>query len=118
MSIMTYNLPDHIKNDTFNELQFTVTVNGTPLNLTAASIKMDVKINNLPATAITKTLSTTNNLISIVNATAGIFKIVKQVISINAATYVYDIQITLQGGDIYTYIKGHWTILQDVTVNG
>ena len=77
-----------------------------------------MKLNNLPATAIVKTLSTANNGIVIVNATGGIFKIAKQVISVPAAIYVYDIQITLQGGDVYTYIKGHWTITQDVTING
>jgi hypothetical protein len=63
---------------------------------------------------LTKRLAIGSGL-SMVNAAAGIFKIDKQVIDIPAGVYAYDIEITVAGGDVKTYVRGEWEILQDVT---
>lgn len=114
-SQQTYDFPNHIKGDTFNGLSFTVTVNTVALNLAGSSIKMELKLNKRPETAVAKTFSTTDNSILITEPSNGKFQIAKQVIDISANIYFYDLEITLQSGDIYTYISGKWQILQDIT---
>jgi|WetSurMetagenome_2_1015567.scaffolds.fasta_scaffold283618_2 hypothetical protein len=108
-----YDFPDTVKNDTFEGVVFTVTVNTVALNLTNASIKMQLR--NPDNYYLALELSTDNLKIEITNAMAGIFSIVKQIVIIPAMTYIYDIQITLGDGSVKTYIAGTWKILQDVT---
>ena len=112
----TYKFPDHIKGDTFKGTSFTVLVNTVALDLTGASIKMSLKRNNKPETVVEKTFSTEDSSIVITTPLLGKFEIVKQIVDIPAFNYVYDIQITTQGGDVLTYISGTWLILQDITV--
>jgi hypothetical protein len=107
-----YNFPDHIKGDTFNGVQFEVLVNTIALNLTGASIKMQMRYT--PTSVSVKEFNTTSG-ITITDATAGKFKINKQIIDIAFKKYFYDIEITLQTGEVYTYIKGTWNILADIT---
>lgn len=114
MAQQTYNIPDHVKGDTFEGVQFNVTVNGSALNLTGATIKMQLKPNANPGTTATLTLDTTDG-ITITDAVNGQFEIDQQVIDIAADCYYYDIQITLSGGSVKTYIKGNWNITQDIT---
>lgn len=109
------NFKDHVKGDTFKGRSFEVLYNTVPLDLTSASIEMELKKNNKPDTVAVKTFSTADNSILITDATAGKFQIVKQIVDIPAFTYVYDIQIILQNLEVYTYISGTWTILQDIT---
>jgi hypothetical protein len=114
-SQQTYDFPNHIKGDTFNGLSFTVTVNSVALPLAGASIKMELKLNKRPETPVVKTFSTVDNSIVITEPSNGKFQIAKQVIDIPANIYVYDLEITLSGGDVHTYISGKWQILQDIT---
>lgn len=112
----TYNLPDHIKGDTFVGTSFTVTVNTVALNLTNAVIKMQLKSNQnyLTSKAVLE-LSTVNGGLTTANAANGIFQINSQIIDIPAGIYYYDIEIKLSDNTIKTYIKGQWKILQDIT---
>lgn len=105
----TYNFPDHIKNDTFDGISFTVNVNGSPLNLTGASILASFKKNF----DTTKTLASPDD-ITITVPTSGQFTIDQKVIDWPAGTYNYDIAMTLNTGVIKTYIKGTWTIVEDL----
>lgn len=111
---MQYKIPDHLRGDTFDGTVFTVTVNGIPLDLTGASIKMSL-VTDLKTFEPVLTLSTPSSGMSIVSATAGKFQINKQVISLAPNNYYFDIQITLADGTVKTYIKGTWKILQDIT---
>lgn len=105
----TYDFPDHIKNDTFNGIIFTVNVNGSPLDLTSASIKASFKRNFDP----TITLVTPTGL-TITDASGGEFKIEPFIVDWPSGTYSYDIAITLITGVIKTYIKGTWDIVEDL----
>jgi len=111
------NLGTHIKGDTFNEVIFTINqlVSGTtqPMDLTGASARMHFKLT--PQSLAALEMTTANSKLAIIDATAGKLAIVKQVIDIAAGHYQFDLEVTLQSGDVYTVIAGELTIKQDIT---
>jgi len=112
---MNYNFKDHKKGDTFEGVTFEIKVNGSALDLTGASLKMELRaLEKTGAIAATFTDSSSGGL-TITDESNGIFKFDKQVIDITAQTYYYDIQITLASGDVKSYIEGTWNIVQDIT---
>lgn len=108
-----YNFNSHVKGDTFKAITFTVTVNDDPLDLTGASIRMQLRLS--PLHPVAYELSTAGDQIEITDAVNGKFQIKKQIIDFPAAVYYYDIEITLADGDVKTYVAGKWQITQDVT---
>ena len=109
-----YNFKDHTKGDTFKAINFTLDEDGTPVDLTGASIRMMVKL-NATDTNFALEVSTSSGGMLITDAANGAFTFEEQIIDIDAAKYVYDIEITDTNGNVNTYIKGSWHILQDVT---
>jgi hypothetical protein len=113
---MAYNLPTHIKGDTFDGVEFTLVLNSAPVDLTNAVIDMDVRKKVNPKSSSLLRISSTTGGIEIgTPATSGIFSIVPQIVDIAAGEYVYDIQIAFPDGEVKTYIAGDWTITQDIT---
>lgn len=102
-----------LKGDTYQgNYVFQVMKNNVPLDLTGAIIKAQFK-QSVNAVA-SLTMSTTANTIEIVDALLGKFKFAKQMISLKAGNYPYDVQITI-GTDVSTYLKGILTVNQDIT---
>ena len=105
----------HTKGDTFSEVAFEVKKNGTAINLTGATIKMQLRKNYSdvsPALALT---SVSSAGITSTGASAGQFKINTQIIDIEVFNYVYDIQFTLASGEVRTYVKGGFNVTPEVT---
>jgi len=105
----------HIKGDTFNQVAFEVKKNSTAINLTGATIKMQLRkcySDTTPALSLT---SVSSAGITITNAAAGQFKINAQIIDIEVFNYVYDIQFILSSGEVKTYVKGGFNITPEVT---
>lgn len=105
----------HTKGDTFNQVAFEVTKNATALDLTGATIKMQLRkqySDVSPALALTSVASAG---ITITNAASGQFKINEQIIDIEVYNYVYDIQFTLASGEVKTYVKGGFNVTPEVT---
>jgi len=107
----TYNFPNHLKDDTFQGVTFTVLVNSVPLDLTDSSIRMGLRG---AGGSLEKTFVVGSG-ITLTMPASGIFTFNKQIIDLPAQTYTYDIQFTLNTGEVYTYISGEWMIVQDVT---
>lgn len=105
---MIYNIPNHYKGDTFDGIKFTIMVNDQPLNLTGAAIRASFKMMN------NEYFMNLNNGITILSALQGSAQIDPQVISWPAGIYRYDIEITISGR-IKTYLKGEFSIIDDVT---
>jgi hypothetical protein len=104
------------KGDTYpGNYIFQVLVNNTPLDLTGAVIKADFKASPDHVVALTMISNGDTPKIEITDAQAGKFRFKKQIIDVKAGAYVYDVQITTQGGDVYTYLKGTLTVEQDIT---
>ena len=95
-----------VNGDTFLGFQLTVLVNGTPLNLTSASIIMTVDVNGTPVV-----FSTGNGKLVITDATHGIFEFSKQIVDFwSYGNFPYEMTFRLSNGDVKTYINGSWTI--------
>jgi hypothetical protein len=103
----------HYKGDTFSEVPFEILIDAVSLDLTDALIKMQLRRNYEKDVALE--FSTINNKIEIVDASLGTFKIVEQIINIEAFEYIYDLQITLANNEVETYVKGKFNIVNDVT---
>lgn len=92
-------------------LTFTDT-NNQPIDLSTATLKMQVKRNlGIPNPALTLTSS---DGITISGGSHNILSINK-VINLKGAVYFYDLQSTATDGTIITYLRGKFTVVQDVT---
>jgi hypothetical protein len=104
---------EHIKGDTFKQMNFQINVNGAPLDLTNAVIRMQLKraYNDVPRLSLT---TVDNNGLTITDTEAGQFKINEQIIDINAFNYIYDIEID-NNGVVNTWVSGEFLIKPNVT---
>lgn len=110
---MSYNFT-HIKGDTFEQVPFAILKNNVPLNLTGATIRMQLRGECGGLIALNLT-SVANAGITITNATGGLFKINKQVIDIAAGNYSYDLEIKFADNTIKTWLSGSFLIECDIT---
>ena len=106
----------HIKGDTFDEVAFSIKINNVAVNLTGATIKMQLKKNDNLLVPILSLTSVASAGITITSPTNGLFKINSQIIDIEPFNYVYDIQLTLATGVVKTYVSGNFIISKDITV--
>jgi len=105
-----HKLKDHIKGDTMKQKTFLVSINGSPADMTDASVRMHLRKNK---TAPQKyEFSTENGKLEL---TTGGFIMPEQIVDIPAVTYYYDIEIIFSDGTVATYIGDTWTIIQDTT---
>jgi len=105
----------HTKGDTFNQVVFEVKRNNTAIDLTGATIKMQLRKQYSDTSAALSLTSVASAGITITNASNGNFKINQQIIDIEVFNYVYDIQFTLSNGEVKTYIKGGFNVVPEVT---
>jgi hypothetical protein len=113
---MAYNLPTHIKGDTFDGVEFTLILNGSPIDLTDTQIDMDIRKKTMPKGSRLLRISSLDGGMEILSPPAsGVFNIAPQIIDIPEGTYVYDIQFSFPNNEVKTYIAGEWTITQDIT---
>lgn len=108
---MHKSLKDIVKGTTYNGAEFSITVNGQPLDLTGTTIKMDLKQFKTAETALV--FSTIDGTITL--GAPGVFYIAPRVIDIPAGEYRFDIRFLFLDGTIKTYCSGTWKVLQNVT---
>ena len=87
----TYNLPDAYRGDTYEEIQFTITIDGTPLDLTGATIAMEFRKDSKLGELV-KRISIGNG-ITVVDTVGGVFKIDSFLMTFISGLYYYDIPI-------------------------
>jgi hypothetical protein len=104
----------HIKGDTFEAVNFELLVNTVALNLTGCTLRMQLRKEYGGIVYLSLT-SVASAGITITSAASGLFKINKQVINIEAANYIYDIELVKADGTVKTYISGNFLITNDVT---
>lgn len=103
-----------IRNDTFQLVSLQIDRDAAAIDLTGATIAMMLRLVK-DADPVALSLSTATSGITVTSAVAGEFDIDKQIISIDAGAYFYDMQLTESGGDVTTIMEGTFTITQDVT---
>jgi hypothetical protein len=108
----TYAFPPHTKGDTANSITFTINVNDSPLDLTGATARMDLR----STTGDKLKRFSIGSVLTILNPpTDGKLMFDQQVVDVSAGKHNYDIEITLSGAVVKTYIKGTWIILPEQT---
>jgi hypothetical protein len=112
MAAVTYDIADHVTNTTFVGVQFTVTVNSVAVDLTGAEIKMNVKPRDFK-NSVNYEFGVGTGL-TLTTPASGIFTLDEQVITIPAGNWKYDVTFYLSDGSIHNYIKGEWTILENL----
>lgn len=113
-NIKRQDLTDVIKGSTYQGASFDIAVNGAPLDLTGALIRIDMKVSK-DETEYAKQFTTEDGSITISGTTAGQFLIPPQIIDIPAFNYIYDVKITLLSGVVKVYVWGYFQVLQNVT---
>lgn len=102
------------RGDTFDEVAFELKKDGVAVDLTGATIHMQVR--KAPGSPVLLDfISTASAGITITDATAGKFKINSTIINLDANGYLYDIQITFSSGEVRTWISGQFTVSNDIT---
>lgn len=102
------------RGDTFDEVLFELKKDGIAINLTSATIRMQLR--KAPGGAIFLSLTSAGSAgITITDATAGKFKINSTIINLEATVYLYDIEITFASGEVRTWVSGQFTVLNDIT---
>jgi len=104
----------HIKGDTFDEVAFSIKINNIALDLTGATIKIQLKKSSDSPASLSLT-SVSSAGITITSPSAGLFKINEQIIDIEVFNYAYDIQLTLASGVVKTYVSGTFNITKEIT---
>lgn len=106
----------HKKGDTFDQVEFQVKINAIVVNLTGATIRMQLRKTYDDSVAALSLTSVSSAGITITNAAEGRFKINTQIIDIPVYNYVYDIQITLADGTVKSsWVYGGFNITNEVT---
>ena len=109
-----YTIPAHRRGDTWDGIySITLSINGTPINLTNCVISMELR--ESPDAPSALKFSTANNTIVILNALGGIIQIPPRKIEIPPGRYIYDLQIDFPNQQTKTYMSGSWEITFDVT---
>lgn len=98
------------KGDTADQIEFSIEINGSLLDLSQWSIKMDIRKSGRP-NRVEKTLTVGNGIVMDGNYS---FLVGGFIVDITPGNYVYDIQLT-NGPVIKTYVKGNLIVKQDIT---
>jgi hypothetical protein len=101
--IFTYNFPKARRGDTYNDVQFTVKMNGSAVNLVGAVIVMTVCNRAL---VVCNTFSTANNKLVIIDGINGVFSTALGIVSMPVGEYSYTIRITFVDTTVKTWIEG------------
>lgn len=104
----------HIKGDTFEAVNFQMLINTVALNLTGCTLRMQLRKEYGGIVYLSLT-SVASAGITITTPANGLFKINRQIINLDSANYIYDIELIKADGTIKTYISGNFSITNDVT---
>lgn len=105
-----------VKGDTWLPGTITADINGTPINFTGYSAKLEIRPNL--SGSPTKTLTSPSSGITL--SSSGVITLSMTAAETNAipvGEYKYDLQITSGAGAVRTYSYGTITIVTDVTAN-
>lgn len=107
-----YNIPDILKGDTYDGVEFEVLVNSVAKDLTSTVIRCMFRRETKKG-AVVKTVFNGSGITK-TDAANGLFQIDSFTVDFPVGTYYYDIQFN-DSGVIKTYVGGTWNVIQDVT---
>ena len=98
-----------IKGDTWNGASFAITVNGAAINLSGVSIEMSLRDGS---GNLVDTLTSAAGDISITGANT--FSILPFIVLYDFSQMKFDIKIIFTDGTVKTYIKGIFSVMEDL----
>lgn len=104
-----------ISGDTWSGATVGVKVNNVALDLTSASIEMQIRKTRLDTPILTLKSSVSGEITISATPTDGKFIIEPTVITGEPGGYFYDVEITLQDSSVKTYLSGVVTIIGEIT---
>lgn len=109
-------LNPHITGDWWDGIPtITYKINGSPVDITNATIKMHVKKDRKTGSSIIDSWSTEDNTITIIDALEGKFAITGKIINWVPGVYVSDIEVTIDAKPKTIIPEIVWTINPDIT---
>jgi hypothetical protein len=108
-----YDFNDVVFGKTMLAVQFTVLKNAVAIDLTGATIVMEIESKKTKK----RYNWSTDSELSITTPASGIFQVDQQTISLPVDSYGYGITFNLANGTIFEYIYGNLNVL-DLTPNG
>jgi len=102
-SVGNYTIPQVVQGLTMEAIEFTVIVDGNPLDLSGATITAKARYAKM--TSRVGVFSTT-----ITDAVNGVFEIDEQVIDWQVGNWLYSIQFEWPDGTIKVYIEGSFVV--------
>lgn len=112
----TFNIQT-VRGDTWPGFSTTITRNSSALNLTGATVRMQLKKSAGDSCYQLEfsSLSTLENVITITEPLSGKFTVEPEIITLTPREYIYDTQVMLGDGEVITILKGTFTVEQDIT---
>jgi hypothetical protein len=102
---MTYNFKDCIRGNTFPGVQFDLSINGSPKDLTGATVNLflDGKI----------TFTTALETLIFSDRVHGKVQLPRQIIHLAPKNYHVKLIYIFADGETHTYLEGYWNILPE-----
>jgi hypothetical protein len=98
------------RNDTWQQV-FTLLADTTPINLSGATVYIQVR----KGCGGTLALTLTNGSGVTIGGASNNQITVSKLVNIDKGNYVYDLQVTFSGGVVKTYLEGDFIVYDDVT---
>jgi hypothetical protein len=112
----TYNLPSVTEGDTWVGVpSITIAINGDPPASSLARVAMQFRRRHTDADALVSLHSGSGGGITIDDAAGWEIAVPPQVLTLDAGSYVYDLETEDATGVIRTYLAGRLTVLPQVT---
>lgn len=117
----TFDLQQYTSGDTWEGINaITITRNGSALDLTGAYAEMTVRFQiDAPIVAQFNTNVSVSSLSAgygpmtiLEPPTAGIIQVPPQIVDIPPANYIYSIKVTLNTGEVDTFVTGKWPVVK------
>lgn len=100
------------RNDTWSQT-FAILADTTPVDLTGCTIVIQVRP-SASSSDVALELSTTEGTISIGGVDTNQITLNK-IVDVAAGSYVYDMNVEFQSGEVKTYIWGNFIVQEDIT---
>ena len=114
MTPKEHSITPHVSGDSWEGIDLiSIAINGAPPLFPLASAKIQFRRTSLGSVALT--LDTANNSIVIEDAALWQISVPSRVVAIDPGDYCWDLQTIDTNGQIKTYLKGVWPILEDIT---
>jgi len=116
-TFVKHDFGSYFEGDTFNAYDITINEDGSPVDLTGATVEFYARFNHPDTGAVSINKSTSAGGVTLTDADAGELQIDEfDLSSMSVGTHYCFLRVTFSSGEIRTYIKGRMDILNSAIV--